>query len=117
MVKVKLSDAAEVQMTAAGITRNTELKQQQRGTYRSQTPERREMLDAIGVSSLEDLIAQLPAEVRLNRPLDIADGKSEARNRRLLQSEGCELRQWLLQALQCCSWEHNCPGAMLTFLT
>ncbi len=35
------------------------------------------MLDAIGVSSLEDLVAQLPAEVRLNRPLDIAPGKSE----------------------------------------
>src|SRR5215510_375759 len=35
------------------------------------------MLDAIGVSSLEDLVAQLPAEVRLNRPLKIADGKSE----------------------------------------
>ncbi|MCC6589783.1 MAG: aminomethyl-transferring glycine dehydrogenase subunit GcvPA [Bryobacterales bacterium] len=39
--------------------------------------ERREMLDAIGVASLEDLFAQLPAEARLNRPLDLAPGKSE----------------------------------------
>ncbi len=35
------------------------------------------MLDAIGVASLEDLFAQLPLEARLNRPLDLAPGKSE----------------------------------------
>jgi glycine dehydrogenase subunit 1 len=35
------------------------------------------MLDAIGVGSLEDLIAQLPAEAKLNRPLTIPPGKSE----------------------------------------
>jgi len=35
------------------------------------------MLDAIGVRSLEDLFAYLPSEVRLNRPLAIAPGKSE----------------------------------------
>ena len=35
------------------------------------------MLDAIGVASLEDLFAQLPVEARLNRPLDLAPGKSE----------------------------------------
>jgi glycine dehydrogenase subunit 1 len=39
--------------------------------------ERGEMLAACGVSSLEDLFAHLPAEVRLNRPLAIADGLSE----------------------------------------
>ncbi len=39
--------------------------------------ERREMLDAIGASTLEDLFAQLPAEARLNRPLNIEPGKSE----------------------------------------
>jgi len=39
--------------------------------------ERREMLSAIGVSSLEELFSQLPAEVRLNRSLAIAPGKSE----------------------------------------
>ncbi|MGA2215325.1 MAG: aminomethyl-transferring glycine dehydrogenase subunit GcvPA [Bryobacteraceae bacterium] len=39
--------------------------------------ERREMLSALGVDSLESLFAHLPAEVRLNRPLDIPAGKSE----------------------------------------
>src|SRR5260370_21097621 len=35
------------------------------------------MLDAIGVRSLDDLFAYLPPEVRLNRSLSIAPGKSE----------------------------------------
>ncbi len=35
------------------------------------------MLSALGVDSLESLFAHLPAEVRLNRPLDIPAGKSE----------------------------------------
>ena len=35
------------------------------------------MLDAIGANSLNDLFSYLPPEVRLNRPLDIAPGKSE----------------------------------------
>jgi len=35
------------------------------------------MLSAVGVESLEGLFAHLPAEVRLNRPLNIAPGKSE----------------------------------------
>jgi glycine dehydrogenase subunit 1 len=39
--------------------------------------ERREMLDAIGVASLEDLFSQLPEQARLKRPLDLPAGKSE----------------------------------------
>jgi glycine dehydrogenase subunit 1 len=39
--------------------------------------ERREMLGAIGVNSLEDLFAQLPEGVRLDRPLALEKGKSE----------------------------------------
>src|SRR5579864_9716147 len=35
------------------------------------------MLASIGADSLEDLFSHLPAEVRLNRPLDIAPGQSE----------------------------------------
>src|SRR5579872_34787 len=35
------------------------------------------MLDVIGARSLDDLFAYLPPEVRLNRPLSIAPGKSE----------------------------------------
>jgi glycine dehydrogenase subunit 1 len=39
--------------------------------------ERGEMLRTLGLDSLESLFAHLPAEVRLNRPLDIPPGKSE----------------------------------------
>src|SRR4051794_14529508 len=39
--------------------------------------DRREMLAAIGVDSVEDLFADIPAGVRLTRELDIAPGKSE----------------------------------------
>jgi glycine dehydrogenase subunit 1 len=39
--------------------------------------ERREMLSALGADSLDSLFAHLPAEVRLNRPLNIPPGKSE----------------------------------------
>jgi glycine dehydrogenase subunit 1 len=39
--------------------------------------ERREMLSAIGASSLEELFSDLPPEVRLARPLNIAPGQSE----------------------------------------
>ena len=39
--------------------------------------ERREMLASLGVSSREDLFAQLPEEVRLKRPLALEPGKSE----------------------------------------
>jgi len=39
--------------------------------------ERREMLLALGIDSLEALFSHLPPEVRLNRPLDIPSGKSE----------------------------------------
>jgi glycine cleavage system pyridoxal-binding protein P len=39
--------------------------------------DRREMLDAIGVSSVEDLFADIPAGVRLDRPLAIPPGRAE----------------------------------------
>jgi glycine dehydrogenase subunit 1 len=39
--------------------------------------ERREMLSALDAESLDSLFAHLPAEVRLNRPLNIPPGKSE----------------------------------------
>ena len=39
--------------------------------------ERREMLDTLGLDSIEDLFSHLPEEARLNRPLNIAPGKSE----------------------------------------
>ncbi|MEA2479259.1 MAG: glycine dehydrogenase subunit 1 [Thermoleophilaceae bacterium] len=46
--------------------------------YTSATdPDRREMLDAIGVDSIDDLFEQIPEGVRLGRPLDLPDGLSE----------------------------------------
>jgi glycine dehydrogenase subunit 1 len=47
-------------------------------TYTSATPEdRREMLAAIGVSSIEELFADIPADLRLDRPLALDSGRSE----------------------------------------
>ena len=46
--------------------------------YLSKSPdERSEMLASLGLGRPEDLFANLPEGVRLNRPLDIPDGKSE----------------------------------------
>jgi len=39
--------------------------------------ERAEMLATIGVDSIDELFADVPAEIRLDRPLDLADGLSE----------------------------------------
>jgi glycine dehydrogenase subunit 1 len=39
--------------------------------------ERREMLDVLGLHSIEELFDHLPEETKLNRPLNIAPGKSE----------------------------------------
>jgi glycine dehydrogenase subunit 1 len=39
--------------------------------------DRRAMLDAIGVASIDDLFAQIPAELRLNRELELPPGLSE----------------------------------------
>jgi glycine dehydrogenase subunit 1 len=40
--------------------------------------DRREMLEAIGVASSEELFADIPAELRLERPLDLPAGLSES---------------------------------------
>jgi len=46
--------------------------------YTSATdPDRRAMLDAIGAGSLEDLFADIPEDVRLDRELDLPAGMSE----------------------------------------
>lgn len=51
--------------------------------YVPHTPEDiREMLDVIGVGDVDDLFADLPADVRLDRGLDLPDGLSEEEVRR-----------------------------------
>ena len=42
------------------------------------------MLAAIGVNSIDELFAQIPADIRLNRPLDLEDGMSESEVYRFL---------------------------------
>jgi glycine dehydrogenase subunit 1 len=39
--------------------------------------DRREMLDAIGVESVDDLFVDVPAGLRMRRPLDLPEGRSE----------------------------------------
>jgi len=47
--------------------------------YTSATPDdRRQMLDAIGVSSVDELFEQIPEPLRLGRPLALPDGIGEA---------------------------------------
>ena len=54
-------------------------------SYVPNTPaEQQEMLRAIGARSVEDLLAAIPEEVRLKRPLDLPKAMSEADVRRLL---------------------------------
>ena len=46
--------------------------------YIYNTPQdQQDMLEAIGVSSIEDLFDQIPPEVRLERPLDLAPAHCE----------------------------------------
>jgi glycine dehydrogenase subunit 1 len=48
-------------------------------TYTSATDaDRREMLAAIGVRSIDDLFESIPADLRLGRPLDLPAGRSES---------------------------------------
>ncbi len=46
--------------------------------------EQAEMLAAIGISSIEELFAQIPEDIRLDRPLDLEDGMSESEVYRFL---------------------------------
>ncbi|MDL2235544.1 aminomethyl-transferring glycine dehydrogenase subunit GcvPA [Christensenellaceae bacterium OttesenSCG-928-L17] len=48
--------------------------------------EQADMLCAIGLSAMEDLFADIPADVRLNRPLRLAAGMSEAELRRYFEN-------------------------------
>ena len=43
------------------------------------------MLDVIGVSSLDDLYAEVPEELKLHRELNIPTAKSEVEVRRIIE--------------------------------
>jgi glycine dehydrogenase subunit 1 len=58
-------------------------------SYIPNTPEeQRAMLRTLGAESIEDLLADIPSEVRLKRPLDIPPGLSEPDVKRLLAQLG-----------------------------
>src|SRR3990170_6235591 len=72
-----------------------------------------EMLDAIGVDSIEDLFAQIPADHRTTRPLDLPPALSEAELKRhlvgiLAKNRTCEQN---LNFLGAGAWQHHVPAA------
>ena len=67
------------------------------------------MLSAIGANSIEDLFAHLPAEVRLNRPLDIAPGKSEYEIVDYFKARGEENANGYASFLGACVYHHYRP--------
>jgi glycine dehydrogenase subunit 1 len=57
------------------------------GGYIPTSPEiRREMLSKIGAESIDSLFADIPAEIKLNRPLNIPAGLAEASVRRKMET-------------------------------
>ena len=52
--------------------------------------EQQAMLEAMGVSSMEALLGDIPGEVRLNRPLKLPDGLSEVETLRVIQGYAAE---------------------------
>ena len=52
--------------------------------------ERQEMLETIGVKSMEELLSDVPASVRLARPLDLPEGLSEADVMRRMRAYAAE---------------------------
>ena len=78
MVKVRLSDPGETDDLLDVAAYRDLLKSESVTQYTSTTEQdRREMLRAIGVGSLEDLFAEIPDGVRLKRALDLPAGMSE----------------------------------------
>jgi glycine dehydrogenase subunit 1 len=72
-----------------------------------------EMLDSIGVDSIEDLFAQIPLDHRTTRPLDLPPALSEAELKRhlvaiLAKNSTCEQN---LNFLGAGAWQHHVPAA------
>ena len=84
-------------------------------SYVPNTPaEQQEMLRAIGARSVEDLLAAIPEEVRLRRPLDLPKAMSEADVRRLLMrmaEQNADLDHYV-SFLGAGSYDHIQPSAV-----
>ena len=74
---------------------------------------KQEMLDSIGVGSIEDLFQQIPLDHRLNRPIDLPSALTESQLRRhlvstLSKNKTCEQN---LNFLGAGCWQHHVPAA------
>ena len=75
----------------------------------------RAMLDGIGVSSLEDLYAEVPEELKLHRELDIPQSKSEIEVRRIIRAMADKNRK-LVPFAGAGVYDHYVPS-MIPYLT
>ncbi len=51
----------------------------------SSSAEQKEMLQAVGCASFDDLFSQIPEQIRRKEPLDLPDGKAELEVRRIME--------------------------------
>ncbi|MDY2975408.1 MAG: aminomethyl-transferring glycine dehydrogenase subunit GcvPA, partial [Alloprevotella sp.] len=75
----------------------------------------RAMLDVIGVSSLEDLYAEVPEELKLHRELDIPQSKSEIEVRRIIRAMADKNRK-LMPFAGAGVYDHYVPS-MIPYIT
>ena len=75
----------------------------------------RAMLDVIGVSSLEDLYAEVPEELKLHRELDIPQSKSEIEVRRIIRAMADKNRK-LVSFAGAGVYDHYVPS-MIPYIT
>ena len=84
--------------------------------YTPHTPDDiRAMLDVIGVSSLEDLYAEVPEELKLHRELDIPQSKSEIEVRRIIRAMADKNRK-LVPFAGAGVYDHYVPS-MIPYIT
>lgn len=69
----------------------------------------RQMLEVIGVKSLDDLYAEVPEELKLGRDLDLPEGKSEAEIRRIFAGLSAQNRHLVCFA-GAGSYDHYTPS-------
>ena len=96
------------------------------GSYVPSTPaQRREMLEAVGCASMEDLFGHLPRQILLDRPLHLPSGLSELEVRRTVEKmaahntvfstvlRGAGAYRHYIPAINCRSASNDFSGAMV----
>ncbi len=71
----------------------------------------RQMLDVIGVRTLDDLYAEIPEEIKLHKELDIPSEKSEIEVRRIIQDLAAQNRPLVCFA-GAGSYDHYTPSVV-----